>query len=30
VAHLACFLASDRASFLTGLAVPVAGGRDIR
>jgi len=30
VAWLACFLASDRASFLTGLAVPVAGGRDIR
>ena len=30
VAWLACFLASDRASFLrTGLAVPVAGGRDI-
>ena len=30
VAWLACFLASDRASFLTGLAVPVAGGRHIR
>jgi NAD(P)-dependent dehydrogenase (short-subunit alcohol dehydrogenase family) len=30
VAWVACFLASDRASFLTGLAVPVAGGRDIR
>jgi NAD(P)-dependent dehydrogenase (short-subunit alcohol dehydrogenase family) len=30
VAWLACFLASDRAGFLTGLAVPVAGGRDIR
>jgi NAD(P)-dependent dehydrogenase (short-subunit alcohol dehydrogenase family) len=30
VAWTACFLASDRASFLTGLAVPVAGGRDIR
>ena len=30
VAWVACFLASDRASFLTGLAVPVAGGRHIR
>jgi NAD(P)-dependent dehydrogenase (short-subunit alcohol dehydrogenase family) len=30
VAWVACFLASDRASFLTGLAVPVCGGRDIR
>lgn len=30
VAWVACFLASDKASFLTGLAVPVAGGRDIR
>lgn len=30
VAWTACFLASDRASFLTGLAVPVCGGRDIR
>lgn len=30
VAWTACFLASDRASFLTGLAVPVAGGRDVR
>lgn len=30
VAWVACFLASDRAGFLTGLAVPVAGGRDIR
>jgi NAD(P)-dependent dehydrogenase (short-subunit alcohol dehydrogenase family) len=30
VAWTACFLASDRASFLTGLAVPVAGGRHIR
>ena len=30
VAWVACFLASDKASFLTGLAVPVAGGRHIR
>jgi NAD(P)-dependent dehydrogenase (short-subunit alcohol dehydrogenase family) len=30
VAWVACFLASERASFLTGLAVPVAGGRHIR
>ncbi len=30
VAWVACFLASDKASFLTGLAVPVAGGRDVR
>jgi NAD(P)-dependent dehydrogenase (short-subunit alcohol dehydrogenase family) len=29
VAHLAAFLCSDRASFLTGLAIPVTGGKEL-
>jgi hypothetical protein len=30
MSRAACFLASDRPRFLTGLAVPVAGGHNIR
>ena len=30
IANVVCFLASEEASFMTGLTVPVDGGRSIR